>query len=51
MIFGLMVGLEKKILLIQGGILFVNFDLFLIDLFYIGGCGLDLFLEVSIVCL
>jgi hypothetical protein len=49
--FGLMVGLEKKILLIQAGILFVNLDLFLIYLFYIGGCGLDLFLEVIILCL
>lgn len=49
--FGLMVGLENKILLIQARILFVNFDLFLIYLFYIGCCGFDLFLEVSILCL
>ena len=49
--FGLMVGLEYKILLIQAGILFVNFDLFSIDLFYTGCCCLDLFLKVSILCL
>jgi hypothetical protein len=49
--FGLKVGLEYKILLIQTGILFVNFDLFFIYLFYIGCCGLDLFLKVSILCL
>jgi hypothetical protein len=38
-------------LLIQTGIIFVNFDLFFIYLFYIGCCGLDLFLKVSILCL
>jgi hypothetical protein len=46
-----MMNFKSKIFLIQTGVFFVNFELFLFDFIDHGGCRLDLLLKITIVCL